>query len=169
MRVEGFEAFHRLMYPKLVQYARRRLDLDVADEVASQTLQAIWDKDLDDPDGEIEERSLRSLAYRIAEGLINNAVRAGVRRTRLIDRLVSDSDQDSHHAPDVADLVVDGSPSWVASLPLTDREVLALLVDGYPVAEIAVILDCSPAAVTMRLQRAKKNLRSLMGKGVTHD
>lgn len=169
MQVEGFEAFHRLMYPKIVQYARRRLDVDVAYEVASQTLQAIWDKDVDDPEGEIEERGLRSLAYRIAEGLINNAVRAGVRRTRLIGRLVSDADQGSRHAPDVADLVVNGSPSWVSSLPLTDREVLALLVDGYPVAEIAVILDCSPAAVTMRLQRAKKNLRALIGKGVTHD
>lgn len=168
MQVEGFEAFHRVMYPKIVQYARRRLDHDVADEVASQTLQTIWDKDLDDPDGEIEERSLRSLAYRIAEGLINNAVRAGVRRTRLIGRLVSDADQEAH-APDVADLVVNGTPPWVSSLPLTDREVLALLVDGYPVAEIAVILDCSPAAVTMRLQRAKKNLRALIGKGVTHD
>lgn len=169
MQVEGFEAFHRLMYPKIVRYARRRLDVDAADEVASQTLQAIWDKDVDDPDDEIEERRLRSLAYRVAEGLIRNAVRAGARRSRLIGRLASAADQDPRHEPDIADLVVNGSPSWVSGLPLTDREVLALLVDGYPVAEIAVILDCSPAAVTMRLQRAKKNLRALIGKGVTHD
>jgi RNA polymerase sigma-70 factor (ECF subfamily) len=166
VQVEGFEAFHRLMYPKILRYARRRLDAGAADDVASQTMQALWDKDLDDPADEIEERKLRSLAYRVAEGLIRNAVRAGVRRSRLIGRLASAA---PGHEPDVADVVVNGTPSWVSELPLTDREVLALLVDGYPVAEIAVILDCSPAAVTMRLQRAKKNLRALMGKGVAHD
>ena len=167
MQVEGFEAFHRLMYPKIVRYASRRLDASGADDVASQTMQALWDKDLDDPADEIEERKLRSLAYRVAEGLIRNAARAGARRNRLINRLASTGQPE--HEPDIADLVVNGSPSWVAELPLTDREVLALLVDGYPVAEIAEILDCSAAAVSMRLQRAKKNLRALMRKGVTHD
>ena len=48
---------------------------------------------------------------------------------------------------------------------LTDRKRHAIELafwEGYPYKEIAVILDCSPAAVTLLLQRAFHRLRSFL-------
>jgi len=48
---------------------------------------------------------------------------------------------------------------------LTDRQRHAIELafwEGYPYKEIAVILDCSPAAVTLLLQRAFHRLRSFL-------
>jgi DNA-directed RNA polymerase specialized sigma24 family protein len=70
--------------------------------------------------------------------------------------------------PDIADEVSDGAwPGWAEPLSPTDREVLDLLIDGYRVAEIADLLDCTPAAASMRLQRAKRNARRLWARQAT--
>ena len=48
---------------------------------------------------------------------------------------------------------------------LTDRQRYAIELafwEGYQYKEIAVILDCSPAAITLLLQRAFHRLRSFL-------
>lgn len=164
-----FEAFFRDMHPRLVRYAKRQLDADTALDVASQAMQTIWSKNVETPVDDTERRQLQSLAYRIVEGHIRNAVRARGRFGRVVVAIAETRRQEPMHVSDVADLVVEGAAEWLKKLSVTDREVLALVADGYTVAEIALILDCTPAAVSMRLQRAKRNLKLLLGRGVQHD
>lgn len=57
-------------------------------------------------------------------------------------------------------------PVWGQPVSMTDRDVLALIVDGYTIAEIAVILNCKAGAVSVRLQRAKKNAKLLWAREV---
>lgn len=168
MEASEFEAFFRIMFPKLVRYAQRRVAPELAEDLAASALQAIWVKNVEAPVDEHDERRLQSLAYRVVDGLLRNAWR-GERASRDLVDALGRHPEERH--PDVAE-VVDASqwPGWAEPLSLTDREVLDLLVDGYKVREIAVILDCTPAAVTMRLQRAKKNARRLWHREVTrHD
>lgn len=166
----GFEEFFRQMHPRLVRYAKRHVDAESALDVASQTMQTMWSKDLDDADGDVANRQLQSLAYRVLEGHIRNAVRAEDRRRRLSTTVANAKRTDPKHVEDIADLVVKpGRSAWLSELKFTDREVLSMIADGYVVAEIAVILDCTPAAVSMRLQRAKKNLKLIMGRRSSND
>lgn len=164
MEEAEFEAFFRAMFPKLARYAQRRLDPDAAQDIAAAALKQVWIKDPATPADALDERRLQSLAYRIADGLVRNALRSARSRRELTDRLGTlPPDQ----LPDVADEVLDRDAiEWPGPLSLTDREVLNLLVDGYRVAEIAVILDCSPAAVSMRLHRAKRNVRRMVAREV---
>lgn len=165
-----FEAFFRDMHPRLVRYAKRRLDADTALDVASQAMQTIWAKNVATPVDATERRQLQSLAYRIVEGHIRNALRARGRFGRVVDAVAETRRLEPTHISDIADLVVDGHAiEWLEKLSVTDREVLALVADGYSVAEIALILDCTPAAVSMRLQRAKRNLKLLLGRGAQRD
>ncbi|WP_408898464.1 RNA polymerase sigma factor [Nocardioides sp. R1-1] len=165
MEASEFEAFFRSMFPKLVRYAQRRVDPEQAEDLAATALQTIWVKNLPSCRDEVEERQLQSLAYRVVDGLSRNAWRKDRASRGLVEKL---SGHAATAVPDVADEVSGESwPEWATPLSLTDREVLDLLVDGYRVAEIAVILGCTPAAVTMRLQRAKKNARRLWMREVT--
>jgi RNA polymerase sigma factor (sigma-70 family) len=160
-----FEHFFREMHPRLVRYAKRRLEAESALDVASMSLQTIWSKNLDPPSDDVAERQLQSLAYRIAEGHIRNTLRAQERLRRVVSVVTDTVRTGPAHVTDIADVVVqpDGS-EWLAELSLTDREVLALIADGYAVSEVAVILDCSAAAVSMRLQRARRNLKLILGR-----
>lgn len=164
-----FEAFFREMHPRLVRYAKRRLDPDTALDVASLSMQTIWSKNVTMPVDDTERRQLQSLAYRIVEGHIRNALRARGRFGRVVVAVADDTRHQPAHATDIADLVTSDPVEWLEKLSVTDREVLALLADGYTVAEIAAILDCSPAAVSMRLQRAKRNLKLILGRRVQRD
>jgi RNA polymerase sigma-70 factor (ECF subfamily) len=167
---KAFEKFFRDMHPKLVRYAKRRLNADLALDVSSQAMQTIWAKKISAPRDEIEQRQLQSLAYRIVEGHIRNAQRADRRYLRVIDAVADVRRVEPAYVGDIADLVIEvESSTWIDKLSLTDREVLSLLADGYAVSEIAVILECTPAAVSMRLQRARKNLKIVMGRGAHDD
>lgn len=163
MEASEFETFFRAMFPRLVRYAQRSADPSHAEDLAAAALQVIWVKNLPVPRDEREQRGLESLAYRITDGLLRNKWRAE-RASRALTSVLESQYRDV--VPDVAESIADETwPGWSEPLSLTDREVLGLLVDGYKVSEIAVILDCSPAAVTMRLQRAKKNARRLWARG----
>ena len=145
-----------------MRYAKRFLGPDAAMDAASQTMHTIWTKNVDAPRTEIEHRQLQSLAYRVADGHIRNTQRGAKRFARLLEAVASVGGRFAVVA-DVADLVVeDGPAEWLGQLSLTDREVLSLIADGYAVSEMSCILECSPAAVSMRLQRARRNLRTIL-------
>ena len=156
------------MQPKLLRYAKRRLDPENAQDTVSQTMQTLWDKNIPEPRNDIEHRQLQSLAYRIVEGHIRNTLRSAYRRVKLVDSLRAERRTRPQHERDIADLVCAEPADWIKKLSLTDREVLSLIADSFKVAEIALILDCTPAAVSMRLQRAKKNLKLILGTGAVH-
>lgn len=135
-------------------------------DAASQTMHTIWVKDVDAPRTEIEHRQLQSLAYRVADGHVRNAQRSASRLARLVEAVAGVAGRRTV-AADVADLVVEGPAEWLDRLSRTDREVLSLVADGYRVSEISLILECSPAAVSMRLQRARRNLQTILEASTT--
>lgn len=161
-----FEDFFRHTHPKILRYTKRFLDPDAAMDAAAQTMHTIWVKDVDAPRTEIEHRQLQSLAYRVADGHVRNAHRSASRLARLVEAVAGVAGRRGV-APDVADLVVEGPTAWLDLLSLTDREVLSLVADGYRVSEISLILECSPAAVSMRLQRARRNLQTILEASTT--
>lgn len=170
MDAARFEEFFREMHPLLVRYAKRRLDAESSLDAASQTMHTLWSKNLSAPSDDVAYRQLQSLAYRVLEGHIRNTARAEGRRRRLAGTVAEAKRVVRAHVDDIADLIVESAqPEWLSELKVTDRDVLAMIADGYAVAEIAVILDCSPAAVSMRLQRAKKNLKLILGRKSLHD
>lgn len=155
MQEATFETLHREMYPRLVRYACRTTDRDTAEDAAALALQTLWQKSPPEPTDDVQHRQVRSLCYRLVEGHLRNIARSERSRRRTWMVLVQRR-RDPERVEDIADLVCDGPlPEWADQLPPTDREVLALVVDGYSVAEISLILECSPAAVSMRLQRAR--------------
>lgn len=154
------------MHPKLVRYASRQLDIDTASEVAVDVMRTFWSKNPSQPATDVADRQLQSLCYRICDGAIRNALRAQ-RRHRTLVMAVASKAGPTESVPDVADLVTgDTATDILGKISKTDRQVLVLVADGYRVSEIAVVLGTSPAAVSMRLRRAKSNLQqALMAHG----
>lgn len=153
-----FEEFFRLMYPRLTRFAQRRFSAHDAEELAAKTLVTIWDKDLPAPQDAGSSRSLQSLAFAVLQGHMLNAGRAENAYRSALAAAAAQARSD--RAPN-AQSARAGWPEWASPLSMTDRDVLELVVDGFKVAEISVILDCTPAAISMRLQRAKRNARRL--------
>jgi RNA polymerase sigma factor (sigma-70 family) len=160
-----YEEFFRRAYPMLTRYAQRRFAPDLAEELAATTLLKVWTKNLATPRDDGQWRALHAFAYRILDGYMKNAARSEAARSGALERAWRDLDVGI--VPDVSDDVLSASwPEWVEPLPLTDRDLLELVVDGYKVAEIALILGCTSAAVSMRLQRARKRAVLLWRKEV---
>lgn len=153
-----------LMHPKLLRYAMRDLDDETANEAAIDALQAVWAKQVPAPTTDMEHRKVQSLCYRVLDGLILNALRGERRRGRLLHALQEEAATRPQSQPDVSEVLESAADLMLESLRHTDREMLTLLLDGYSVSEIAIIIDRSPAAVSMRLKRAKENLRRLVGR-----
>lgn len=168
MDAADFTAFFRDVQPGLLRYVTRMSSADMAQDVCADTMATMWGKQLPVPTTEIEWRQTRSLAYRVAEGHLRNRTRGDRRRQALAQRLRTVTTPDSVVEPDIADGVFEDGEArrTLDRLRATDREVIALVVDGFSLAEIAAILDCSVAAVKMRALRARKNLRTLMGREV---
>lgn len=169
MEVEEFEAFFRSMRPKLLRYAMRSLDADTANDIALEALHVVWTKKIPTPADEMGWRRLRSLTFSVADGLVRNANRAQWRRSRLTGALLRQGEAVAAVERDVAEVVAEQASldelyPVLRELSVTDREVIDLVVDGYRVAEIAEILGCSPGAVSMRLRRARANLKRLLGR-----
>jgi len=164
VQISEFEAFFRSVHPRLLRYARRAVDAATAQELAAQALQSLWTKDLPAATDEVQERQLQSLAFRILDGLLLNEVRSRRRQLRLMGAVLDDELTRCQEVRDVADLsaldgLSDSTSSALGALSDPDRAVVALLVDGFRVHEIATILGATPGAISMRLSRAKHTLR----------
>ncbi|HEY0890470.1 MAG TPA: sigma-70 family RNA polymerase sigma factor [Nocardioides sp.] len=156
MGPSDFEEFFRAAYPQLVRYAQRRFPPELAEELASTTLLTIWTKNVAAPRDDVEWRTLHAFAFRILDGHMRNAARAESARSEAVTRAQVQSPGTPAGADPAEEVVSAQWPDWAKPLSLTDADVLGLVVDGYKVSEIALILGCAPAAVSMRLRRARK-------------
>lgn len=158
-----FEKVFWELQPQLVRHARHHLDADAAEDAASETLLALWRKELPFPRDEAAGRQLRALAFQVLIGVIRNEHRARRRRKNLRSALDAqavvrpDATHDSLLV--VAGLAVD---HWLGQLPESEREVMLLANAGFGVDEIAHILGCSTAAAAKRRTRAKARLRTIV-------
>lgn len=150
----AFEAAVAEVWVPLQRYLRRRTDATTAEDVLSDVLLVMWRRRADLP----AEAAL-PWCYAVARGCLANARRGDERRLRLVRRIA-----EQRPAGDPAE-----DPALAEALeriPAADRELLRLWAwEELAPREIAVVLDITPNAASIRLHRALKRLRAALRKG----
>ena len=158
-----FEKVFWVLQPQLVRFAAAQLDWASADDVVSSTLLSLVQKSLSYPKDEAGERQLRTFAFRVLVGHIQNEQRSARRRRALSTRLIARQRPDDVVPPLDGDVMeqsrVDG---WIAQLPADDQPVILLFNAGFDIRETAEILGCSREAAAKRRARARDRLRSII-------
>jgi RNA polymerase sigma-70 factor, ECF subfamily len=167
--VDEFERFFALMRPRLMRSAMRSLDVETANEAALAALHTIWTKNVPTPRDSGEQLQLQALTFRVLDGHVRNAQRAQARRTRLLDALVEHQFVAEATEPDVVESIEYQEAelairALLEELPTKEREVVTLVIDGFKVGEIAAMLGRRPGAISMRLNRARKRLKEVLGR-----
>lgn len=144
------------------RFARRRCaTTEDADDIAAETF-AIASRRAD----ELPPGRERLWLFGVARRVLANQRRSTARREGLRARLAEDG---QGPAPLPADERGEDAGLWVALAALSpeDREVLLMRAwDELAVQEIAVVLGCTPNAVSLRLHRARGRLRDALDGGV---
>ena len=141
-----FERLFADVYGPLQRYLRRRTDAASAEDVLADVLLVLWRR-LD----EVPAGAELAWAYGVARRCLANSLRSTARQDRLVRRL---AEVPAQVAPD-EDLAEE-----LSALPETDREVLRLWAwEQLAPREIALVLDITPNAASIRLHRATKKLR----------
>jgi RNA polymerase sigma-70 factor (ECF subfamily) len=152
-RREAFEQVVAEVYEPLQRYLRRRLGPDDAQDVLSDALLTIWRR-IDD----VPSPNPLPWCYGVARLTLSNFRRGRDRHLRLVRRL----EQEPRAEPDTGPGSEDGDPQLeeaLASLPEGDREILRLWAwERLEPGEIAMVLQVSPNAATLRLSRARRKL-----------
>lgn len=152
---QEFEAAYVQFLPAVSAYLSRRVERRFVEDLAADTFAIAWRKRETVTQGE----ELPWL-YRIAANVVSNHRRKQT-ATSAIFHLLSEPDS----APSAEDIVLADvalAESWKKLKP-RDREVLALAVlEDLPVTDIAVALEITANAASIRLHRAKKNFAELL-------
>jgi RNA polymerase sigma-70 factor, ECF subfamily len=148
-RQEHFRRLAELVHEPLHRYALRRVDPADVDDIVADTLLVLWRRLEDVPAG-----AELPWCYNVARNCVANLQRSAARRERLVLRLATEPPTSvDEPAPDVE--------AALAALPAKDREVVLLWAwEGLAPREIAIALGTSANAVSLRLSRAKRRLKS---------
>lgn len=142
------------------RYARRRCATSAdADDVAGETFAVAWRRRADLPP---EEGDVRLWLLGTARRVLANQRRSHDRQHRLRTRAASlepptPVEAGSH----------EGGELWraLARLSPEDRDLLIMRAwDELPVHEMAVLLGCTPNAVSLRLHKARRRLATALGR-----
>ena len=137
------------VYQPLQRYLRRRVSIDDADELLDDVLLTLWRRLPDVPEG-----AALPWCYGVARRTLANHRRAGRRHLNLVARLAAQPPLDETGAGDYPELA-----DALSRLPEADREVLRLWAwEQLEPREMAVVLNSTPNAASLRLSRAKKKL-----------
>jgi RNA polymerase sigma-70 factor, ECF subfamily len=158
---DGFSAAFDAHAQQVLRFSRRRLeDQDAAWDVVTETFTTAWRHWSQRP-GPPE---LLPWLYAIAGNAVRDQRRSAGRQSRLAARLSAAGRENP--GPDPADGVVAGQSvaAALARLPERDQEVLRLVAwEGLADAQaLGLVLGLSPAAVRVRLHRARRRLRRLL-------
>lgn len=152
-RRHRFESITGQIYEPLYRYVRRRAQGTDVDDAMSDVLLVIWRRLEDVPEG----RAL-PWAYGIARRVLANQRRQQGRHLRLVEKLKAQPEPVPE--PDPAETGPD--PELTAaldSLSDSDRELIRLWAwERLEPREIAMVLDLSINAATLRLSRARSKL-----------
>jgi RNA polymerase sigma-70 factor (ECF subfamily) len=146
-----FEALVEQIHDPLVRYLRRRASADDADDVMGDVLLILWRR-FDD----IPNPVPLPWCYGVARRALSNHRRGLRRKLHLIERLEAQPPQsyDPGGAEDYPELT-----AALATLSPADREIVALWAwEDLEPRQIAVVLETTPNAVSLRLSRARKKL-----------
>jgi RNA polymerase sigma-70 factor (ECF subfamily) len=142
-----FEDFYRAEFKPLIWFAARVGASDAeAEDVAQEAMKATWTRwsEVGNPRAYARTAALRVL------------FRAHGRTKREQDAALRAAWPDRAEGPFEAD--AQRVVRMLHALPITQRQVIALVMDGYPPAEIAVITGQKPATVRSHLRHARKSL-----------
>jgi RNA polymerase sigma-70 factor (ECF subfamily) len=149
---DRLEAIFREHYGAVLAYARRRAPVSVADDAAAETFAIAWRK------ADKVPREPLPWLLGIARRVLATQRRASERRERLTTRLAHNLDATS---PD--DQLGEALGQALNALPDRDRELLLLIAwEGLAPREAAAVVGVSPAAVYVRLHRARRRLRTAL-------
>ena len=155
-RQERFRQAADAVHEPVFRFVRRRASPEVADDVLTDTLLVLWRR-LDDVVGGGEV----AFCLGVARRSLANHMRSSTRQLRLVGKLTASTSPEAFHAP-AAD-AADEHPELrqaLSSLPPDDRELLTLWAwERLEAREIAVVLDITANAASIRLHRAKQRLR----------
>ena len=157
-RVERFRLLYDAVYPRVMAYALRRArSREDALDVVSDTMLVAWRRLDEVPD---DERRM-PWVYGVARRVLANHYRSVDRRRRLADRI--------YREPGTTPGEFDAVHEALEALRPDDRELLTLVAwEDLDNDEIAVVLGITPAAVAVRLHRARGRLaRQLAKAGIT--
>ena len=146
--------FHELRIP-IAKFLYRRVDANDVDDLVSEVFGIAWRKGSGVTVGE----ELPWL-YRVATNLVANHRRKTARADRFFAALLAPDTAPSAESLAVADMSL--AAAW-SRLPVKSREVLALTaLDGLSVTDAAAALAITPNAVSVRLARARAQMRTAL-------
>lgn len=155
-RSRKFEAVAAEVFEPLQRYLLRRAPADAVDDLVSDVLLVVWRRLDEVPDGKV-----LPWCYGVARRVLSNHRRGESRRLKLVERL----DAEPPPPPSVVeseegDLEVSTA---LATLAPDDQELIHLWAwEQLEPREIALVLETTPNAVSLRLRRAKDRLISAM-------
>lgn len=152
-RTERFEDIVSEVFEPLQKYLHRRMSADSVDDVLSETLMVVWRR-LD----EVPLDASLPWCYGVARKVLSNHRRGDQRRLRLVDRLITEPQQ-YFADPQGADDGDPGLEAALAQLSAQERELINLWAwEQLEPREIALVVDSTPNAISLRLTRAKQKL-----------
>jgi RNA polymerase sigma-70 factor (ECF subfamily) len=157
----SWESLYRLLYPRLLGYAQRRLPADAARDAVGETMtRALATIEAFRPKG----AGFEGWLFGILRHVVLDAQRASARQER---RRVPWADYEVHPSTPLDDVVHDEEAQAVrrafARLSPADRELLELrVVGGLGAAEVGTVVGKRPGAVRVAQSRALARLRALM-------
>lgn len=155
-RRERFRQAAGAVQEPVFRYVRRRASREIADDVVADTLLVLWRR-LD----EVVDGNEVAFCLGVARRSLANHVRSSTRHLRLVGRLTATTPPSAFHAPAADDARENPElREALASLPRGERELLTLWAwERLEAREIAVVLDITANAASIRLHRAKQHLR----------
>jgi RNA polymerase sigma-70 factor (ECF subfamily) len=158
-RRRRFESVVEVVYEPLQRYLGRRAQPADVSELLNDSLLVIWRR-LD----HVPQDDPLPWSYGVAKRCLANHRRAAQRRLRLVGRVRDGVPRDSFASR--APLAAFDHPQLEAALhelDESDRELVRLWAwEQLEPREIAVVLDMTPNAVSLRLTRARKRIVSSM-------
>lgn len=154
-RESRFEFVVGEVYEPLQRYLGRRARADDASELLNDALLVIWRR-LD----EVPIDDVRPWSYGVAKQCLANHRRGDQRRLRLVGRLASQPSAREHSVqPTIADDGHLALATAMEELEESERELVRLWAwEQLEPREIAIALNTTANAVSLRLTRAKKKL-----------
>ncbi len=147
------------VYDPLQRYLGRRAHADDVSELLNDVLLVLWRR-LDD----VPMADLLPWTYGVAKRCVANNRRGNDRRHRLVGRLIADPFTPRHHdQPSLSDDAHNELTTALTRLDESERELVRLWAwERLEPREIAIVLDTTANAVSLRLTRAKKKIASSM-------
>lgn len=139
----------------IAKFLYRRVEVKDVDDLSAEVFEIAWRRG-----GAVTVGEELPWLYRVATNLVANHRRKNARAQKLLAAIVAPDTSPSAESIAVADIAL--AEAW-GRLPSMSRQILALTaLDGLSVAETALALDITANAVSVRLNRARNQLRAAL-------